>query len=714
MTYRYIEETVEGIPLRIETGRYAKQADGSCLVRLGDTIVLATAVSSKEPPTEFLDFFPLTVNYQEKFYAAGKIPGGFIKREGKPSIHETLVSRLIDRAIRPLFPKDYKQETQVIVTTISADPDNDPAIISIMAASCALALSDIPFLGPVAGVRVSLDGSRFVTFMPTEEAKLSPLNLIVAGTKEAINMIEAGANELSEDQMVDAILFGKKKIDKLIELQERLIEQAAKPKRDYTPVDVPVEIVNRIEELAVDRLSEAIEIKEKKKRHEEIDSIFGEVYEKLSEEFEGEENLKEKCKSSFEEIIKNIVRTKIISTGKRIDGRDLDEIRPITCEVGVLPRAHGSAVFTRGETQALVATTLGSREDAQIIDDVSEEGYERFMLHYNFLPFSTGEVKRMGPPGRREIGHGNLAKRAVEPMIPSEDEFPYAIRVVSDILESNGSSSMATVCGATLALMDAGVPIKKPVSGVAMGLISYDDSYLVLTDILGDEDHYGDMDFKVAGTRDGVTALQMDIKITGVTAEMLKDALAQAKKARLFILDKMLAVLDKPRPQLSKYAPKIETLFIDPDRIKDLIGPNGKTIKALIDETNVKIDIMPDGRVNVYGGIDSKLSEAVARIKEITADVKEGDVFEGTVSRIENYGAFVRILPNKDGLLHISQISNERISRVADKLKIGDKIKVKVMGIDKFGRISLSHKALLNEETPKNNPSKNNEDKKKD
>ncbi len=699
MTYKYIEETVEGIRLRLETGRYAKQADGSCLVQLGDTIVLATAVSSKEPPSEFLDFFPLTVNYQEKFYAAGKIPGGFIKREGKPSIHETLVSRLVDRAIRPLFPKDYKQETQVIVTTISADPDNDPAIISIMAASCALALSDIPFLGPVAGVRVSLDGDRLVTFMPTEEAKLSALNLVVAGTKEAVNMIEAGANELSEERMVEAILFGKKKIDKLIELQERLIEQAAKPKREYVPVDVPADVVNRIEELAVDRLSEAIEIKEKKKRHEAIDAIFDEVYEKLSDEFETEENLKEKCKSAFEDIIKNLVRTKIISTGRRIDGRQLDEIRPITCEVGILPRAHGSAVFTRGETQALVATTLGSKEDAQIIDDVSEEGYERFMLHYNFLPFSTGEVKRMGPPGRREIGHGNLAKRAIEPMIPPESEFPYAIRVVSDILESNGSSSMATVCGATLSLMDAGVPIKKPVSGVAMGLISYENSYLILTDILGDEDHYGDMDFKVAGTRDGVTALQMDIKITGVTAEMLKNALEQARKARLFILDKMLAVLDRPRPQLSKYAPRIETLNIDPDKIKDLIGPNGKTIKALIDATNVKIDILPDGTVNVYGGIDSKLEEAVARIKEITADVKEGDIFEGTVSRIENYGAFVRILPNKDGLLHISQISNERIARVADKLKIGDKIKVKVTGIDKFGRISLSHKALLNDQS---------------
>jgi len=704
----YIEKTIEGIDFRIETGRYAKQADGSCLVRLGETIVLATAVSSKEPPTEFLDFFPLTVNYQEKFYAAGKIPGGFIKREGKPTIHETLVSRLIDRSIRPLFPKDYKQETQVIVTTISADPYNDPAIISIMAASCALALSDIPFLGPVAGVRVSKVGNRFATFVPTEEAKESDLNLVVAGTKDAVNMIEAGANELSEEEMVEAILFGKKKIDKLIEIQNELIAMAAKPKREYVPVDVPPEMVSRIEELAVDKLNEAINISQKKERHEAIDAVFDEVYEKISQEFEDEENVKEKCKSAFEDIIKNLVRTKIITTGKRIDGRDLDEIRPITCEVGILPRAHGSAVFTRGETQALVATTLGSKEDAQIIDDVSEEGYERFMLHYNFLPFSTGEVKRLGPPGRREIGHGSLAKRALEPMIPPESEFPYAIRVVSDILESNGSSSMATVCGSTLALMDAGVPIKKPVSGVAMGLISYNESdYLILTDILGDEDHYGDMDFKVAGTVDGITALQMDIKITGVTAEMLKNALAKAKEARLFILNKMLAVLDRPRPHLSKYAPKIETLTIDPDKIKDLIGPNGKTIKALIDETNVKIDIMPDGTVNVYGGVDSKLDEAIARIKEITADVKEGDVFEGTVSRIENYGAFVRILPNKDGLLHISQISNERISRVADKLKIGDKIRVKVMGIDKFGRISLSHKALLNETGHSDNGNEN-------
>ena len=698
----FVERTIAGKKLRIETGWYAKQADGACVVRLGDTVVLATAVSDKNPPKEFLDFVPLTVNYQERFYAAGKIPGGFVKREGKPSTHETLVSRLIDRSIRPLFPKDYKQEIQVIVTTISADGENDPAVISILAASCALCLSDIPFDGPVAGVRVSKINGRLDVFASMKELEESKLNLVLAGTKDAINMIEAGALELSEDEMVEAIMFGKEHLKTLIEAQEELIKKEAKPKREYIPIDVSEELVNKIEELASEELTEAVNIKEKKKRNSTIEAIFNNVKDKIISEFEDEEYIEEKTKAAFEDVVKNIVRAKIINTGIRIDGRSLDEIRPITCEVGVLPRAHGSAVFTRGETQALVATTLGSREDAQIVDDVSEEGYERFMLHYNFLPFSTGEVRRLGPPGRREIGHGNLAKRAVEPMLPPEEEFPYAIRVVSDILESNGSSSMATVCGATLSLMDAGVPIKKPVSGVAMGLIKYEGGHVILTDILGDEDHYGDMDFKVAGTKDGITALQMDIKISGVDAALLKEALEKAKKARLFILDKMLATLPAPRSQLSKYAPKIRSLTIDPDKIKDLIGPGGKTIKSIIDKTNVKIDINPDGRINVFGGIDSDLDEAVAMIKEVTASLKEGDIIEGVVTRIEKYGAFVKILPNKEGLLHISQISNDRITNISDVLHIGDRIKVKVANIDEFGRVALSRKSLLNENIDEN------------
>ncbi len=698
----FVERNIAGKTLRIETGWYAKQADGSCLVRLGDTVVLATAVSDKNPPKEFLDFVPLTVNYQERFYAAGKIPGGFVKREGKPTTHETLVSRLIDRSIRPLFPKDYKQEIQVIVTTISADGENDPAVISILAASCALSLSDIPFLGPVAGVRVSKTDGRLDVFASMKELEESSLNLVLAGTKDAINMIEAGALELSEDEMVEAIMFGKEHLKTLIKAQEELIKKAAKPKREYIPIDVSEELVAKIEELSADELAEAVNIKEKKKRNSTIEAIFNKVKEKIVEEFEGEDYIEEKTKAAFEDVVKNIVRAKIINTGIRIDGRGLDEIRPITCEVGVLPRAHGSAVFTRGETQALVATTLGSREDAQIVDDVSEEGYERFMLHYNFLPFSTGEVKRLGPPGRREIGHGNLAKRAVEPMLPTEEEFPYAIRVVSDILESNGSSSMATVCGATLSLMDAGVPIKKPVSGVAMGLIKYDGGHVILTDILGDEDHYGDMDFKVAGTKDGITALQMDIKIAGVDADLLKEALGRAKKARFFILDEMLAVLPSPRPNLSPYAPKIRSLTIDPDKIKDLIGPGGKTIKSIIERTNVKIDINPDGRINVFGGVDSNLDEAVEIIKELTTSLKEGDVIEGVVTRIEKYGAFVKILPNKEGLLHISQISNDRIANVSDVLNVGDKIRVKVTNIDEFGRVALSRKSLLNEQSDEN------------
>ncbi len=702
----FVEKTIAGKKLRIETGWYAKQADGACLVRLGDTMVLATAVSDKNPPKEFLDFVPLTVNYQERFYAAGKIPGGFVKREGKPTTHETLVSRLIDRAIRPLFPKDYKQEIQVIVTTISADGENDPAVISILAASCALCISDIPFDGPVAGVRVSKVDDRFDVFTSMKELESSKLNLVLAGTKDAINMIEAGALELSEDEMVEAIMFGKKNLNYLIEAQEELIKKAAKPKREYIPIDVSEELVNEIEEFASEELIEAVNIKEKKKRNSTIEAIFNKVKERVLDEYKDEEYIEEKTKAAFEDVVKNIVRAKIINTGIRIDGRSLDEIRPITCEVGVLPRAHGSAVFTRGETQALVAATLGSREDAQIVDDVSEEGYERFMLHYNFLPFSTGEVKRLGPPGRREIGHGHLAKRAVEPMLPTEEEFPYAIRVVSDILESNGSSSMATVCGATLSLMDAGVPIKKPVSGVAMGLIKYEGGYVILTDILGDEDHYGDMDFKVAGTKDGITALQMDIKIPGVDAELLKEALEKAKKARFFILEKMLAALPAPRPSLSKYAPQIRSITIDPDKIKDLIGPGGKTIKSIIEKTNVKIDINPDGKINVFGGVDSDLDEAVDMIKEITASLKEGDVIEGVVTRIEKYGAFVKILPNKEGLLHISQISNDRIANVSDVLNVGDRIKVKIANIDEFGRVALSRKSLLNE-----NPDEDKNDK---
>ncbi|WP_022671223.1 polyribonucleotide nucleotidyltransferase [Hippea alviniae] len=704
----FVQKTINGKPFKIETGWYAKQADGACVVRLGDTMVLATAVSSKEPPKEFLDFLPLTVNYQERFYAAGKIPGGFVKREGKPTNHETLVSRLIDRSIRPLFPKDYKQEIQVIVTTISADGENDPAVLGITAASCALCLSDIPFFGPVAGVRVSKINGRLDVFSSMKELDESKLNLILAGTKEAINMIEAGAVELSEDEMVEAIMFGKEHLNALLEAQEEIISKAAKPKREYVPIDVSENIVNKIEELASDELTEAVNIKEKKKRNSTIEAIFNKVKEKIVDEFEDEEYIEEKTAAAFEDVVKNIVRAKIINTGVRIDGRQLDEIRPITCEVGVLPRAHGSAVFTRGETQALVATTLGSREDAQIIDDVSEEGYERFMLHYNFLPFSTGEVRRLGPPGRREIGHGNLAKRAVEPMLPTEEEFPYAIRVVSDILESNGSSSMATVCGATLSLMDAGVPIKKPVSGVAMGLIKYEGGYAILTDILGDEDHYGDMDFKVAGTKDGITALQMDIKITGVDANLLKEALERARKARLFILDKMLAVLPSPRPSISKYAPQIRSLTINPEKIKDLIGPGGKTIKSIIDKTNVKIDINPDGKINVFGTLESDLDGAVELIREVTASLKEGDVIEGVVTRIEKYGAFVKILPNKEGLLHISQISNDRITNIADVLHIGDKVKVKVMNIDEFGRVALSRKVLLNNTST----SPSNEDKK--
>ncbi len=700
--YEYVETKIGDTTLKIETGKYAKQADGSCLVTFGETIVLATAVSSKKAPEDFLDFFPLTVNYQEKFYAAGKIPGGFMKREGRPGIHETLTSRLIDRTIRPLFPKDYKQETQVIITVVSSDGENDPAIISILAASCALSISDIPFLGPVAGTRITKIDSKLEAFAPSDKIDKSSLNLVLSGTKDAINMIEARADELSESEMIDAIMFGKDAILQLIDMQNELVKKSGKAKRDYTPVDVSDEIVYKIESLSRDDLLKALEIKEKKVRNETIDEIFNNVYETLEKEFDEETHLKEKSKAAFEDIVKNLIRGKIITTGIRIDGRGLDEIRPISCEVGVLPRAHGSAVFTRGETQALVAVTLGSKEDSQRIDDISGEASERFMLHYNFPPFSTGEVKRLGTPGRREIGHGHLAKRALEFVLPKETDFPYVIRIVSDILESNGSSSMATVCGSTLSLLDAGVPITKPVSGIAMGLIKMDDSYNILTDILGDEDHYGDMDFKVTGTKDGITALQMDIKIAGVDAAMLNVALEKAKVARLFILEKMATALSAPRDTLSKYAPQMKTLNIDTDKIKDLIGPGGKTIKSIIDETNVKIDIGQDGVVNIFGAQDSDMKKALQIIKNLTTVVKEGDIFEGKVVRIENFGAFVNILPNKDGLLHISQISSKRINKVEDVLKTGDIVKVKVIGVDKQGRVSLSRKELLTEKDKEN------------
>ncbi|WP_291490065.1 polyribonucleotide nucleotidyltransferase [Desulfurella sp.] len=689
-----VQDNIYGKKISIQTGKWAKQADGACVVSIGDTVVLATVVSTKEPPKEFLDFFPLTVNYQEKFYAIGKIPGGFVKREGKPSDYETLVSRLIDRSIRPLFPSDYKQETQVIVTTISADQENDIVVASVLAASCAINISDIPFFGPCAACRIGLRGKEFIPLPTQSELKDSPLNLIVAGTKNAINMIESGSNEITTQTMVESISYAQKVINKLIDLQEKIIKDAAKPKRQYEPMSVSDKIMTAMEALCIDELGKALNITDKKTRHEKIDSIFKVAFEKLSEEFSQEENFEAKLKAAFEGTIKNLVRDKIISTGVRIDGRGLDDIRPITCEVGVLPRTHGSAVFTRGETQALVVTTLGSKSDMQIIDNIGGETFERFMLHYNFPPFCVGEVRRLGAPGRREIGHGALAKRAIEPVIPDEADFPYAIRIVSDILESNGSSSMATVCGATLSLMDAGVPIKKPVSGVAMGLIKSEDNYYILTDIMGDEDHYGDMDFKVAGTKDGINALQMDIKIEGVNDQLLMFALEKAEKARLFILDKMLETLPTYRAHLSEYAPKVTVINISADKIKDLIGPGGKVIKSIIEETNTKIDIEQDGRVNIFASNTKDLEKAIQLIKISIGELEEGQIVEGIVSRIEDYGAFVKFSPNQEGLMHISQIDTKRVKSVSDVLSVGDRVTTKIIGIDKFGRVSLSLKAL--------------------
>jgi polyribonucleotide nucleotidyltransferase len=692
-----VEIDLNGSKVSLETGKIAKQAGGSVVVRSGDSVVLVTATSS-EKPKPGANFFPLTVDYREYMYAAGKFPGGFIKREGRPSEKEILTSRLIDRPIRPLFPEGYSNETQIIALVLSADPEYDPGVLAIVGAGAALAISDIPFAHVLGGVRVGLINGEYKANASYEQTKDAKLNIIVAGTDEGIVMVEAGANEATEAQVVGALEFGHECCKKIATAIRDLAKAAGKPKRAFTPVPINPDILGKISDSIRLDLSDALNTQ----KYAKIESYsrVDQAKEKALGLFTEEAELVEADKT-FDYLKERIFRDEMLKDRRRPDGRAFDQIRPITCEVGVLPRTHGSAIFTRGETQALVTTTLGTKDDEQRIElfDPSETS-KRFMLHYNFPPFSVGEVGFMRGPGRREVGHGALAERALSPVIPDEKVFPYTLRVVSDILESNGSSSMASVCGGTLSLMDAGVPLPTPVAGIAMGLVIEGSDYAILTDIAGAEDHYGDMDFKVAGTREGITALQMDIKVTNVTTKIMAEALEQARKGRLEILDKMLATIDTPRTQLSQYAPRIYTTKIPTDKIRELIGPGGKVIKGIIDQTGVKIDVSDDGTVNIFASNGTAANRALQMVADIAAVAEVGKTYLGKVVRIADFGAFVEIFPGTDGLLHISEISESRIKNVRDELKEGDQILVKVLALE-GNKIKLSRKAILKEQREK-------------
>jgi polyribonucleotide nucleotidyltransferase len=682
--------------LSIETGRMAKQADGAVLVRLGDTVVLATACAQKEPRPG-IDFLPLTVDYRENTYAGGKIPGGFFKREGRPNEKEILTSRMIDRPLRPLFPEGYGCETQIVGLLLSADMENDSDTLSIIGASTALYISDIPFVNPVAAVRVGYwDGQCVVNPTSSDLRTKSKLNLLVAGTEEAIVMVESGAHEISEGEMVRALSEGHAVIRQIVGLQKQLQAQVGKPKRAVARKELNPAQVGEIESAMAGPLLEAMRKTNKLEMYARMKQVRDEYLASLNPETEAEKRAT--VPAAYDGLREKILRNEILNNGRRLDGRRFDEIRPIHSEVGVLPRTHGSALFTRGETQALVTVTLGTSEDSQIIDTVQEPDHrKRFMLHYNFPPFSVGEVKFLRGPGRREIGHGALAERAVRVMLPEEEAFPYTIRIVSDILESNGSSSMASICGGTLALMDAGVPIKSPVAGVAMGLVKEGERWAVLTDIAGEEDHYGDMDFKVAGTREGITALQMDIKIGGITPEILAQALEQARQGRLYILDRMAEALAAPRASISAYAPRILTIRVPVDKIRDIIGPGGKMIRSIVERTGCKIDVEDDGRVSIASVDEAAARKAVAIIEELTATPELNKTYLGKVVRVVEFGAFVEILPGTDGLLHVSEIAHHRVQDVRSEVKEGDQVLVKVVSIDPSGKIRLSRKALLEE-----------------
>lgn len=681
-----------GHTITLETGEIARQADGAVLVNMADTVVLVTAVGSKSA-IEGRDFFPLTVNYQEKTYAAGKIPGGFFKREGRPSEKETLTSRLIDRPLRPLFPKNFHNEVQVVATVISVNPDVDPDVPALIGASAALAISGMPFMGPIGAARVGYANGEYLLNPTKTQLLASDLDLVVAGTDKAVLMVESEADCLPEDVMLGAVMFGHEQMQTAIKVIKELAKEAGKPAWDWKPADKDKGLAEAVSAEAEKALREAYQIAEKQVRYARIEELRRTVLAKFAvgEKPPWSEAM---VAGAFGDLEKKIVRGRILEGQPRIDGRDTRSVRPIAIKVGVLPRTHGSALFTRGETQALVVTTLGTGRDAQIIDAIEGERKEPFMLHYNFPPYSVGEVGMMGSPKRREIGHGRLAKRGIQAVMPDMGTYPYVIRVVSEITESNGSSSMASVCGTSLSLMDAGVPLRAPVAGVAMGLIKEGGKFAVLTDILGDEDHLGDMDFKVAGSAEGVTALQMDIKIDGITREIMQAALAQAHEGRLHILGKMNAVIAKPRAELSEFAPRIITMKIHPDKIRDVIGKGGSVIRALTEETGTSIDIEDDGTVKI-ASVDKAAGEAARkRIEDITADVEVGRIYQGKVAKLMDFGAFVTILPGRDGLVHISQISEERVEKVSDKLAEGDVIKVKVLEVDKQGRIRLSMKAV--------------------
>jgi polyribonucleotide nucleotidyltransferase len=681
-----------GQEVSIETGAIARQADGAVLVNMADTVVLVTAVGRKKADPG-RDFFPLTVNYQEKAYAAGKIPGGFFKREGRPSEKETLVCRLIDRPIRPLFPKGFLNEVQVIATVISLNPEVDPDIPSMLGASAALALSGIPFDGPIGAARVGYKDGDYLLNPSLSELESSALDLVVAGTSDAVLMVESEAKCLPEDVMLGAVVYGHEQMQVAISAINELAAEAGKPRWDWEAPAEDTSLTEAVARQSTDALTAAYQISDKQERQDAVSNAKNAAVEALVSDDEGGWSADDVA-AALKSLEKKIVRQRVIKGEPRIDGRDQKTVRAIDVKVGLLPRTHGSAVFTRGETQAIVVTTLGTGRDAQIIDAIEGEYKEPFMLHYNFPPYCVGETGFVGSPKRREIGHGKLARRGIQAVMPSQDDFGYVIRVVSEITESNGSSSMASVCGTSLALMDAGVPIKAPVAGVAMGLVKEGDEFAVLTDILGDEDHLGDMDFKVAGTDDGITALQMDIKIQGITREIMDIALGQAKDARLHILGEMNKVIDTPRQEMSEWAPTIMTLKIDPEKIRDVIGKGGAVIRAITEETGASVDIENDGTVKIASVDAASGKEARRRIELITADVEVGRVYEGRVARLMDFGAFVTILPGKDGLVHISQISNERVEKVSDKLSEGDVVKVKVLEVDRQGRVRLSMKEV--------------------
>jgi polyribonucleotide nucleotidyltransferase len=691
-----VTERIEltGGVLELEVGKLAKQADGACLVRLGETFVLATACFVPTP-TPGRDFLPLTVDYREYTYAGGRIPGGWFKREGRPTEKEIITSRLIDRPLRPLFPDGYRLETQIVASVLSADGINDPDVLAINGASTALMVSDCVFDTPVGAVRVALVGDELLVNPTHAKRAEATLEIVVAGTENAVVMVEAGAKGISEARILDAIDLAHREIRTIIAGQRRLQQQVGKPKAAWVPPPSlwPEEFAAQLRERWAAPLDEALRVRGKFAQYDAIDAVRDQAIEALPEEQRAEQE--PWVKAIFREMVGSQFRAAVLDKNERLDGRAFDAIRQVTCEVGLLPRTHGSALFTRGETQALVTCTLGTSEDAQIIEAFEGESSQRFLLHYNFPPFSVGEVKFLRGPGRREIGHGNLARRALTPILPDQMAFPYTMRVVSDILESNGSSSMATVCGGTLALMDAGVPIAAPVAGIAMGLVSDGQRFAVLTDIAGQEDHEGDMDFKVAGTREGITALQMDIKISGLSRPVMERALEQARVARLQLLDTMAKTIETPRADISVYAPRIVTIRINPDNIRDVIGPGGKTIRAICEQTGAKINIEDDGRVEIATPDEAAAAKAIQIIEGLTRRPQIGEVFEGTVKRIEAYGAFVEILPNQDGLLHVSEIAHERTREVSDVLKLGDKLQVKIIGIDGNDRIKLSRRALL-------------------